>query len=105
MKFKQDGFDDLVLETIGENEYSIAHYYTQNGDRMRDPEITFMLDDTQRCIYALSYTQDNMGIYYETGDRTEKQMEDLMGFFDQWMANINQSHTDQGTSRSNNRNV
>lgn len=88
MKFKQDGFDDLVLETIGENEYSIAHYYTQNGDRMRDPEITFMLDDTQRCIYALSYTQDNMGIYYETGDRTEEQMEDLMGFFDQWMANI-----------------
>ena len=88
MKFKQDGFDDLVLETIGENEYSIAHYYTQNGDRMRDPEITFMLDDTQRCIYALSYTQDNMGIYYETVDRTEKQMEDLMGFFDQWMANI-----------------
>ena len=88
MKFKQDGFDDLVLETIGENEYSIAHYYTQNGDRMRDPEITFMLDDTQRCIYALSYTQDNMGIYYETGDRTEKQMENLMGFFDQWMANI-----------------
>ena len=88
MKFKQDGFDDLVLETIGENEYSIAHYYTQNGDRMRDPEITFMLDDTKRCIYALSYTQDNMGIYYETGDRTEKQMEDLMGFFDQWMANI-----------------
>ena len=88
MKYKQDGFDDLVLETIGENEYSIAHYYTQNGDRMRDPEITFMLDDTQRCIYALSYTQDNMGIYYETVDRTEKQMEDLMGFFDQWMANI-----------------
>lgn len=88
MKFKQDGFDDLVLETIGENEYSIAHYYTQNGDRMRDPEITFMLDDTQHCIYALSYTQDNIGIYYETGDRTEEQMEDLMGFFDQWMANI-----------------
>lgn len=88
MKFKQDGFDDLVLETIGENEYSIAHYYTQNGDRMRDPEITFMLDDTQRCIYALSYTQDNMGIYYETGDRTEQQIEDLMGFFNQWMTNI-----------------
>ena len=32
--------------------------------------------------------RDNMGIYYETGDRTEEQMEDLMGFFDQWMANI-----------------
>ena len=90
MKFKRDGFDDLVLETIGGNEYSIAHYYTQNGDRMRDPEITFMLDDTKHCIYALSYTQDNMGIYYETCDRTEEQAEDLMGFFNQWMTNINE---------------
>ncbi len=88
MKFKQECFDDLVLETIGENEYSIAHYYTQNGDRMRDPEITFMMDETAQCIYALSYTQDNMGIYYETCDRTEEQVEDLMGFFDQWLTNI-----------------
>lgn len=111
MKFKQDGFDDLVLETIGENEYSIAHYYTQNGNRMRDPEITFMLDDTQRCIYALSYTQDNMGIYYETGDRTEKQMEDLMGFFDQWMANIKEQdlpyirHTEKMRNTRKKRNI
>ncbi len=88
MKFKQECFDDLVLETIGENEYSIAHYYTQNGDRMRDPEITFMMDETTQCIYALSYTQDNMGIYYETCDRTEEQTEELMGFFDQWLTNI-----------------
>ena len=88
MKFKQECFDDLVLETIGENEYSIAHYYTQNGDRMRDPEITFMLDETTQCIYALSYTQDNTSIYYETGERTEEQIEELMGFFDQWLTNI-----------------
>ncbi len=88
MKFKQKGFDDLVLEAIGSQEYSIAHYYMQNGDCMRDPEITFMPDDTDQSIYALSYTQDNMGIYYETGDRTEKQIEDLMKFFDQWLTNI-----------------
>lgn len=88
MKFKQECFDDLVLETVGENEYSIAHYYTQNGDRMRDPEITFMMDDTAQCVYVLSYTQDNMGIYYETEDRTEEQIEELMEFFDQWLTNI-----------------
>lgn len=88
MKFKQECFDDLVLETIGENEYSIAHYYKQNGDMMRDPEITFRLDGAEYSIYALSYTQDNMGIYYETGDRTEEQIEELMAFFDQWMTNI-----------------
>lgn len=43
-----------------------------------------MMDETAQCIYALSYTQDNMGIYYETCDRTEEQM----GFFDQWLTNI-----------------
>ena len=88
MKFKQDGFDDLVLENIGENEYSIAHYYTQNGDRMRDPEITFLMDAEGRSVYLLSYTQDNMGIYYETSERTEEQIEDLLQFFDQWLMNI-----------------
>ena len=94
MKFKKEGFDDLVLENIGEDEYSIAHYYTQNGDRMRDPEITFMLDDMDRSVYLLSYTQDNMGIYYETNERTEEQIDDLRQFFDQWLTNIrNQGFT------------
>lgn len=94
MKFRQDGFDDLVLEKIGEDEYSIAHYYTQNGDLMRDPEITFLLDAADRSVYLLSYTQDNMGIYYETSDRTEEQIEDLRQFFDQWLTNIkNQGFT------------
>ncbi len=88
MKFKKEGFDDLVLENIGEDEYSIAHYYTQNGDRMRDPEITFMLDDMNRSVCLLSFTQDNMGIYYETSERTEEQIEDLRQFFDQWLTNI-----------------
>lgn len=55
---------------------------------MRDPEITFMMDETDQCIYALSYTQDNVGIYYETCDRTKEQIEELMGFFDQWLTNI-----------------
>lgn len=94
MKFRQDGYDDLVLEKIGEDEYSIAHYYTQNGDRMRDPEITFILDEAGRSINILSYTQDNMGIYYTTDERTEEQIEDLRQFFDQWLTNIrNQGFT------------
>lgn len=44
MKFKSYGFDDLVLEKIPGG-YSMAHYYSQNGDAMRDPEITFDMDD------------------------------------------------------------
>ena len=55
---------------------------------MRDPEITFMLDDADRSVHLLSYTQDNMGIYYTTDERTEEQIADLGQFFDQWMTNI-----------------
>lgn len=88
MKFKKDGFDDLVLETIGENKYSIAHYCNKNDDKQCDPEITFKAVDTERCVYALSYQQDDQGIYYETCDRTKLQVEELMEFFDQWMTNI-----------------
>lgn len=94
MKFKQDGYDDLVLEKIGEDEYSIAHYYVQEGDLMRDPEITFVLEDADRSVYLLSFTQDNMGIYYTTDERTEEQIEDLRQFFEQWLTNIkNQGFT------------
>ena len=77
-----------MLENIGESEYSIAHYYTQNGDRMRDPEITFMLNAADRSVCSLSFTQDNMGIYYTADERTGQQMEDLEQFFDQWLTNI-----------------
>lgn len=53
-----------------------------------------MLDDMDRSVYLLSYTQDNMGIYYETNERTEEQIDDLRQFFDQWLTNIrNQGFT------------
>ncbi|MDE6357244.1 MAG: hypothetical protein K2L15_01485, partial [Eubacteriales bacterium] len=45
LKLKADGFDDLVLEKIDENEYSLAHYSTLNGDAMRSPEITFKVEN------------------------------------------------------------
>ncbi len=105
LHFKRECFDDLVIEKIGEQEYSIAHYYEQNGDLMRDPEITFRIDEKEGAIWALSYTQDNLGIYYETKDRSQKQVEELLGFFDQWLINIeNQGfvlHAAYGETKTN----
>ena len=66
MKLKSDGFEDLVLEDIGGGEYSIAHYYTQNGDAMRDPEITFTIDKQNLTIHPTSFLQDDIGLFYET---------------------------------------
>lgn len=33
------------VERIGRNRYSVAHYYTQNGDRICDPDIEFIKVD------------------------------------------------------------
>lgn len=88
MKLKSEGFEDLVLEAIGGNEYSIAHYYNQNGDAMRDPEITFTVDAKAKSIHPTSFLQDNMGIFYETETVPAATVRDLKEFMSQWFTNI-----------------
>jgi len=39
VNIEMDGFMDLYIEKIGESKLSVAHYYTQRGDLMADPEI------------------------------------------------------------------
>ncbi|TGK36264.1 DUF6908 domain-containing protein [Leptospira andrefontaineae] len=46
IKLRANGFMDLVIEHVGKgprglHTISVAHYYLQNGDMMRDPEIVF----------------------------------------------------------------
>ena len=88
MKLKSEGFEDLVLEAIGDGEYSIAHYYRQNGDAMRDPEITFTIEQEAHAIYPTSFLQDDAGIFYETQDASYDTVKDLKEFMSQWFTNI-----------------
>ncbi|QOX64418.1 helicase [Anoxybacterium hadale] len=87
MKLKSDGFEDLVLEAIGGGEYSIAHYYKQNGDAMRDPEITFTIDKQNLSIHPTSFLQDNVGLFYETAQAKPSMVQDLKDFMSQWFSN------------------
>lgn len=47
----------LVVEVVAIGEVSVAHYYQQNGDAMRDPEIVF---STPRWL-PVEITQDPLG--------------------------------------------
>lgn len=87
MKLMSDGYEDLVLEAVG-SEYSIAHYYKQNGDAMRDPEITFTVDRTNKSIHPTSFLQDDMGVFYETDTVSPAMLRDLEGFMAEWFTNI-----------------
>ena len=75
---------------------SIAHYYQQNGDMMRDPDVVFLIGADQH-VYPISYRQDGLGIDQEAATvedgkwkvRTKMQA-DICGFCNQWMKNINE---------------
>ena len=43
---------------------SVAHYYSQNGDAMRDPEMVFEVDGAGQ-FHPVSFQQDNLGLYHE----------------------------------------
>ena len=54
----------LVVEQIGPRMYSLAHYGEQNGDLMRDPEMTFWKDPAGRW-FPCSYRNDYVGVDFE----------------------------------------
>jgi hypothetical protein len=75
--------------------YSFAHYYEQNGDMMRDPDITMI--DTPAGLIPISYRQDGLGInntYVAYDDRgvitgfMPKAQADLAKFCTDWARNL-----------------
>lgn len=89
---------ELIQQTNSGPLFSVAHYFEQNGDLMRDPDMVFI-----RCrdnkYYPVSFQQDSLGIYQEvvSFDRfTTPQVQDqegqrqLVEFANGWMLNIQQ---------------
>ncbi|MDR3716715.1 MAG: hypothetical protein P4L51_28240 [Puia sp.] len=79
MRLEYEGYMPLVLEKLEENiltpfgvasHYSLAHYNTQGGDELRDPEIGFLVVDNRRekdqfefmTIYPCYFFHDILGI-------------------------------------------
>jgi len=76
--------------------FSIAHYYEQCGDLMRDPDMTF-LRGSDGNYYPLTYRQDNLGIDQDAIVWTDegnikgyhpKMQADMTSFANGWMKNI-----------------
>ena len=61
-------FDELVIEKIDENKYSIANTFVKNGDLVYDPEVTFYLDDENMLLKPLTYTNDVFNINQNIND-------------------------------------
>src|SRR5439155_26553890 len=64
VRIEAAGFMPLVIEAVGPGprglpQISVAHYWAQNGDAMRDPEIVFEVG-ADGTFHPVSYQQDGV---------------------------------------------
>ena len=101
LSIKNPPFMDLVIEKVGDDQISVAHYGEQNGDAMRDPEVVFRLPDWT----PLYIQQDYMGTFRETHDENGNpiphEVASLKSFCATWAKNLrDQKFTTRGTASS-----
>jgi hypothetical protein len=89
-------FMAVHVERVGEDFFSVAHYFVQQGDMMADPDVVFWR--TGGRFYPVEYTQHSLGIYqhlvtFENGRPVRfmaRQQADVASFTTTWMRNIKQ---------------
>lgn len=90
-------FMPVVIERLYKDEmgtvYSVSHYYKQNGDLMRDPDMEFL--DHEGHFIPIMFRQDNPPIYQESmwkdgiGWKLKRRLQkDHAKFANMWMRNI-----------------
>lgn len=83
-------FMDLVIEKLGDNHYSLTHYYEQNGDLCPDPDMEIRVHPSTKMAEALSF-QDSFGYrcVYPEPDKIDIQAKaDLNDFLNFWLKNL-----------------
>lgn len=81
--------------------YGMMHYTIQNGDLMRDPDMTFRVDPAAGTVEPLTFQNDFLGLYQEVyldgGKRYRPRLRtDLDNFLWQWLKNIMEQGYDPG---------
>lgn len=89
-------FDRLVIETLGFQRMSVAHYSEMNGDLVAEPEVVFFtgldgnwipIEITQSMTGWSSYVQlDDAGTHIERVNT--RGQADLAAFTEQWAQNL-----------------
>lgn len=117
IRIENEPFMRLVIEHVGEGPsgkplISVAHYGEQNGDAMRDPEMTFEIAESDGAFVPVSFQNDYLGVYQEAVWISEGKllakpglMRELASFARQWDRNIKaqgflETYQRQGQSRA-----
>lgn len=86
-------FMPVVVEAIGDDFYSVAHYYKQNGDLIPDPEMVFWKGDDGKfyptCFRTFFWEKES--VLFEEGKPAKiclSLQRDQATFASKWMTNI-----------------
>lgn len=99
------GYMPLSIEYLGHCDahghpvYGMMHYYIQNGDLMRDPDMTFSVNDADGSVCPLTFQQDGIGPHGTMYQQVFRQVDgrlrynsymlhDLDSFLNNWTKNI-----------------
>ena len=98
---ESDGvFMPLVVERLGPVTYALTHYYKQNGDMMRDPDVEFFRDSEGRW-FPIRFRQDGgVPMAYKVIEIGPAGIEavyrqrytSLREFVRVWLANLREQH-------------
>jgi hypothetical protein len=85
----------VCVERIGIGVFAVAHYYTQEGDLVCDPEVTFLRTAEGKWL-PLTFEQGGVvyrvAVELDAAERpvrwNESGLRDLVGFCHTWMRNI-----------------
>lgn len=103
-RFEASGYMPLSLEYLeysdykGRPVYGMMHWTTQNGDLMRDPDMTFAVDAETGTVHPMTYQNDFLHTYqevYKTGRDgkllySPRLRTDLDDFLWHWLKNIHE---------------
>lgn len=79
IEVENEPFMEINVELLADNRLSVAHYYTQRGDLMSDPEIVFDISGEEWT--PIEYTQHGVpSIHQHNPDG----LNDASGFVDDW---------------------
>lgn len=92
VRLKSEGWMPLVIEKIGPDRISLAHYFEQNGDLMADPEMEVRIDVAHGVAEALTYRLDSLGVrtvaYPEEGKVNVRVKASQNSFLALWLRNL-----------------
>ena len=96
IEIENEPFMDLSVEKLADDRLSVAHYYTQRGDLMSDPEIVFDVSGDEWV--PIEYTQHGVPQVHE---RDEDGLE-MKSFLNGWNSRLReQGFIDKAESQFN----